>query len=316
MDLDNLNSGSEDEAVEAFMSHLDESEPEVPTDDTSDEGEATPAPTEADDSDDDSDDEGEPAPEGDTEESNDAEPETFTVKVNGEELKVTREELTKGYMKDADYRHKTTQLSEAKREFESQKADLLQQYDQRLAELDALISVQSQETNWEELRDTDPSEYLRQKDLLERRTKVRDEALKEAREEQKQQIEAYKAQEAEKLIAAIPDWLDADTRKAETTEMRKTLTEEYGFTAQEVNSLLDHRLVRMARDAMKGREAMQKLEQRKADAKRKVETAPPLSKPKSNNGKPSQDERVKALKSKARKGDMDAAAELMFLGLD
>ena len=39
----------------------------------------------------------------------------FTVKVNGEEKQVTRDELINGYMRQSDYTKKTTELSEEKR---------------------------------------------------------------------------------------------------------------------------------------------------------------------------------------------------------
>ena len=41
---------------------------------------------------------------------------TFTVKVAGQELKVTLDELKKGYSRDADYRRKTEELSFEKKE--------------------------------------------------------------------------------------------------------------------------------------------------------------------------------------------------------
>lgn len=319
MDFDNLDTGSEDEAVAAFESHLDDSEPTEPTDDPDGEREVTPAP-EADDGEPEEPgepeaDDGEPAPDGDPEGGDPEEPQTFTVKVNGEEQAVTLDELTKGYMKDADYRQKTAQVAEMRKQAEAETAERFQKLDQRLSELDVLIDAQEKETNWDELRDLDPSEYMRQKELLAKRQEAREKSIKERQEHYQKQVEAYKAQELEKLTSAIPDWLDESARKQEIGEMRTALKDEYGFTDQEVNSMLDHRLVVLARDAWKGKKAQQELDKRRAEAKRKVESAPPLQKPRQNGGKVSEAEKVKALRARARKGDDDAAAELMFMGL-
>ena len=314
MNFDNQLHGSEGEVVEALMSHLEEAEPSEPPAEAGDGGDDTPPTQEAESAELEAEGEQSDAP-SEPEAEIEQEPQTFTVKVNGEEQSVTLDDLQKGYMKDADYRRKTSEVAEQKKQIAQESAERFQQLDQHLAELSSLIQVQEKETDWDELRDLDPSEYMRQKELLDKRKAASEKAAEEHRKAYTEQMKAIKAEESEKLNAAIPDWLDGDLRKQEMAGIRETLSEVYGFQKKEIDGLIDHRLIVLARDAYKGRAAAAKAEQKMAETKRKVEEAPPLQKPKSNGGKPSQAERVAQLKSRARKGDADAAVELFEMGL-
>ena len=71
-------------------------------------------------------------------------PELHRVKVSGQELEVSLDELKAGYSRDSDYRQKTHTLGMEKRDLESQKNSLRQTYDTRLNELNDLISTANQ----------------------------------------------------------------------------------------------------------------------------------------------------------------------------
>ena len=62
------------------------------------------------------------------------EPELHRLKVQGQELEVTLDELKAGYSRDSDYRQKTHTLGLEKRDLEAQKQSLRQSYDTRLSE--------------------------------------------------------------------------------------------------------------------------------------------------------------------------------------
>ena len=72
------------------------------------------------------------------------EPELHRVKVQGQELEVSIDELKAGYSRDSDYRQKTHTLGMEKRDLEGQKNSLRQTYDTRLSELNDLISTADQ----------------------------------------------------------------------------------------------------------------------------------------------------------------------------
>ena len=67
------------------------------------------------------------------------EPTLHRVKVQGQELEVSLDELKSGYSRDSDYRQKTHALSQDRQSLESEKQSLRQNYDTRLKELNDLI---------------------------------------------------------------------------------------------------------------------------------------------------------------------------------
>ena len=78
-------------------------------------------------------------------EEQESQPDKFVVKVNGEELEVTKDELLRGYQREADYTRKTQKLAEERRMVESefqqvraereQYATVLVQLQQKLQEM-------------------------------------------------------------------------------------------------------------------------------------------------------------------------------------
>lgn len=67
------------------------------------------------------------------EEETDEEPK-YTVKVDGEEIEVTQEELLRGYMRQKDYTQKTQQLAEQRRQFEQYRPQYQPQPQQQIQE--------------------------------------------------------------------------------------------------------------------------------------------------------------------------------------
>ena len=57
------------------------------------------------------------------------EPNLHRLKVNGQEIEVSLDELKAGYSRDSDYRQKTHSLSLERRDLEAQKNSLRQSYD-------------------------------------------------------------------------------------------------------------------------------------------------------------------------------------------
>lgn len=189
---------------------------------------------------------------------------TYKVKVAGQELDVTLDELKSGYSRDADYRRKTEELSVQRQQFQSEAEKQRQDYSNKLNELNQLMSLAQNQLNaeiasadLERLYEEDPTEALK----LERKLKQKQEKFAEAvnktrAEQQKQLQEIIKLQENE-LVKKLPEFSDNEKSKQLKSQMRNYLNS-YGFKDQEISQIYDHRIVMLVNDAMKYRN-MQKL---------------------------------------------------------
>lgn len=244
-----------------------------------------------------------------------AEQPKFTVKVNGEDAEVTLEDLQKGYMMQSDYSRKTQEIAEARKAFQQEAAQAqqeraakMQELAERVSQLDQLAQSMQSGVDLEQLRDLDPSEYLRHKENLEKIQKSAEEQRQYMAEQQKAYLEQVRQSEQEKLLAAIPDWLDSDKAKEGAKRVRDVLGE-YQFSDQEIGALMDHRLIRAMNDLATYKAKVQELESKTAQVKQQVESAAPLSKPQNNVSSDEKARRMKKLKGEMRTGKRGAAAE-------
>ena len=183
-------------------------------------------------------------------------PELHRVKVSGQELEVSLDELKAGYSRDSDYRQKTHTLGMEKRDLETQKNSLRQTYDTRLNELNDLISTANQFVEQKQggqdlakLYQEDPTEAARL-DFQLRQEKQHIESLKNsAREAQTRQYESYLETQKELAATKIPEFSDPNKADSFKLNLRTTLRD-YGFNDQEIGSLADHRFLMVAKDAM------------------------------------------------------------------
>lgn len=94
-------------------------------------------------------------------------PEDRVVKwttANGDEFEVTQKELQDGYLRDADYRQKTQNVAEERRQFQQAAQQQVQVVEQLAAEFGQLHNVRAslseyQGVNWAELQITNPEAY-------------------------------------------------------------------------------------------------------------------------------------------------------------
>ena len=183
-------------------------------------------------------------------------PELHRVKVSGQELEVSLDELKAGYSRDSDYRQKTHTLGLEKRDLEGQKNSLRQTYDTRLSELNDLISTADQFVKQKQggqdlakLYEEDPTSASRL-DFELRQESSRIEGLKsKAREIQTQQYETYLEAQRDLKKTKIPEFSDPNKSDTFKLSLRNSLRN-YGFNDQEIGSLADHRFLMVAKDAM------------------------------------------------------------------
>src|SRR5210317_1682593 len=122
---------------------------------------------------------------------------TFTVKVDGQEVEVTQEELINGYSRQQDYTRKTQELSQQRKTIEQQQAELAQRdaiYSQLLPKMEAQLNAAlGEEPDWNALYEDDPVGYVRQKQLWdEQKEKLRAVQAEQERLQQESLIEQQK----------------------------------------------------------------------------------------------------------------------------
>lgn len=184
---------------------------------------------------------------------------TFTVKVAGQELKVTLDELKKGYSRDADYRRKTEELSFEKKQFQSETEQQRQDYSKRITELNQILAFTQQQLNSEinnvdlnKLYEEDPVEATK----VERQIRLKKEKMMDAanklQQEQQRQLSSY-VQEQQKILAEkMPEFNDAQKASTAKNNLRNFLNS-YGFKDAEIGQIYDHRIVMLVNDALKYR---------------------------------------------------------------
>lgn len=199
-------------------------------------------------------------------ESSDTEPDAdkYEVTVDGEVEIVDLDELKRGYSRDKDYRHKTMAHADDVRAFETEKQSVFkerQEYVDGLKQIHEALQQLTGEPDWDALRkDLSPADFLERKaDWEHQRLNVQklkdkqEEVSRKQQEEQTKQWQAMVRSEQDKLLAAIPEWSEPDARKAEFLKIVQ-VAKQYGYTEAEVTSVVDHRAMRVLRDAMKYRE--------------------------------------------------------------
>lgn len=232
------------------------------------------------------------------------EPTSYRVKVDGEELEVDLDELTSGYQRDRDYRKKTMELAETRKALEAKEAQLAE----KLQELESYVAKQDQEIDWDELRETDTAEYLRQKELQEKRKSAASKQRAEIQAKQQEQMQQRVNEEAEKLKKAMgPKWTTEQQQKDFDTA--NEYLDSLGVSQEERASLVDSRLWKMIFDAAKH----QKLMANKGKVKKEVKRAPKSVKPGQRQA-PSEvrlSEAKERLRKATKGNDIDAAVALM-----
>lgn len=254
--------------------------------------------------------------EPETEESEVEQPETITIKVDGKDVEVTLDELKKGYQRQADYTRKTMEVSETRKAAEAEAAQLRaerQQYAQKLNEQQVVLQAvlqDQQNIDWQTLLDSDPMEYLKQRDLLERRQQAYQANIAEQQRlfqyqqaEHAQQLQQFIAQQQEAVINKLPDWKDEGKAKAEKLAIREFLKNE-GFEDGEISNVTDHRTVILARKAMLYDQMIGKA---KAAAK-KVENLPQKVQRPGSGQNVSVDKRGQAFQRLQKSGKVEDAA--------
>ncbi len=254
-----------------------------------------------------------------TEEDEPAQPKTFKVKVDGEEVEVTEDDLLNGYSRTADYTKKTQALAEQRKAFEAEQQAVLEErakYAQVLSALQAqLQTATAQEQDWDALYDQDPIEASKLerkwRAYKEQQAAVRAEQERVAEQEKGEQIKRMRSHlqnEMAKVIEAIPEWKD----EAKAKEGRAALVQygkSIGFSDEELSAVYDSRMVKVLKDAAAYR-ALQEKKTTLQPTKGQVKTSTPSA----ATSKPAPSAVTKAKQRLAKTGRVEDAAAI-FKGL-
>ena len=208
--------------------------------------------------------------------------------IDGEEVSAsTVAEWRKGHMLQSDYTKKSQANAEIKKALEAKSAEIdgvkskLSDY---VSELESLITKDSNPEDLAELRDTDPSEYLRRKEEIADKQKIAEKAKKELADIQENQSKDKIANESKLLMEAIPDWQDPVKFKQDQETINEYLDAQ-GFSDDDVNSLVSHKLMIAVNDAAK----YHKLQKDTGEVEKQVQKAPNVVKAKvKQTNKPTQ----------------------------
>lgn len=240
----------------------------------------------------------------------------ITIKVNGEEIQVPLSELKNGYQRQSDYTKKTMEAAEQRKvaEAEVQKATQERQaYAANLQRMQAQLEValqDQQNINWNELLNTDPQEYLKQKHLFEQRQAALQQTFAEQHQlgqvmqaEEQARHQDYLKQQQDELLAKLPEWKDAKKAQAEKLAIRSYLIEQ-GYAEQMVDNLAEANMVVTARKAMLFDQMMAKAKA----AEKKVATLPQKVEKPGTGANPSLDRRTSAFQKLSKSGRVEDAA--------
>ena len=243
--------------------------------------------------------------------------EKFVVKVDGKEIEVPKDELIRGYQREADYTRKTQKLAEERKLVESEFQQVRgerEQYSQILGQLQQkLQEFEPQEPDWNRLEVEDPTEYARQWTSHQRRQQQRYAVQAEQeRIKQMQQAEVQKflrqtmATEVSLLKEKIPEWNSPEKAKAEGMALLE-YGQNLGFSEQELSTITDSRALLALHKAWKYDQMMSK----RPEFQAKIKKAPKMVSPGSAGSVSSKSSDINNAKKRlAQTGSVRDAASL------
>jgi len=226
------------------------------------------------------------------------EPQLYTVKVNGEEVAVTIDELQNSYSRQKDYTRKTQELAQQRKTVEEQQSEVAKNeaiYKELLPKMEAALNEGlGEEPDWNALYQADPIGYVRERDLWnEKQQKLQavqaeqQRLQEEAQAKQQEQIQNYMQYGDKQLLKIVPEWKDQSIAQKEKLAIREHAINDLGFTAEEINQVYDYRLLLGLRNSYlqtKTQKAVKKKPTQKASARNRV--GKPGSVTRKNNSTP------------------------------
>lgn len=245
--------------------------------------------------------------------------ETYTVKIDGKEVEVTKDELLAGYQREADYRRKTQELATNRQAAEVEQQRIFaerQHYAQQLEQVATVLQATLPPRPTQEQLDADPIGYMQAKEAWESRVgqlqqvlSERDAALRLQQEQTAAQQQRALEQARDQLLELVPEWQRPEVAQREKPAIASHLRA-IGYSDAEIGQAADPRALLMARESMLYRQLIAS----KPQVQQRVASAPKMVRPGSSG--PAVDQ-SKAIVQKLKRGggkDLDLAARLIEMG--
>lgn len=237
-----------------------------------------------------------------------------TIEIDGKPTELTKKEIEASYLRQADYTRKTQMVAEERRrvaEIEQEAAQERQVYAQLLPVMQERIAASLPRAPDPALIDVNPAAYLKAKEDYERQVgdlqaiQAEMSRLQERTQvEQAQKLQAFVAENAQKLPELVPEWKDKQAYEKDRPKVRDYLKGK-GFSDDEINQAYDARLVAIAADGMRYRELLKSRPRENAPLEKALRPAAPPSKPMTQQTRTN----LEARKRLAKSGSLrDAAA--------
>jgi len=184
--------------------------------------------------------------EGQTEETLPVEEPRYKVKVRGEEVEVPLNELLNGYSRTEDYKAKTAEVAELRRQAATEYADKLEQQVEAFARLDPILS-QTANLDWAALAQQDPATFVALKAQYDQRVEMLQSAVGEIQgirqqneQRQNEALAEYHQREREALLAAVPELKEPAKLEGFARGIAEYLKSN-GFDDETIRDTADHR---------------------------------------------------------------------------
>lgn len=272
--VEDSGAGSITEATESLLAMLDAEEAPPATEEEATLGEVGESQPETDDETieeggEDESDEGEYEPEDNAEVEGD-DSDVYAVKVDGQDVEVSLNELLAGYSRQSDYTRKTQELASERKKIE----EIAEQYQNNLKENQSAREQYIQATgqfiaqansqlgeyakiDWKALKEVDPIAYVTKRDefrehqaRIQHAQRLQQQAAIEGQKEQARYLEEQVLREHELMSEKVPEWGNQDKR-AEMAGKIRSYSLSQGYSEEEVGSLVDHRSLNILLKAMK-----------------------------------------------------------------
>jgi len=200
-----------------------------------------------------------------------------------QELEVDESELVKGYQRQADYTRKTQELAQrehqAVEQLKSKYDEFANTYVQK-AEASRAAIVQlaglRSEAEMAQLAQSDPAAWVaenqRQQSIYAVLSQMDQQIAAERQAIEQRQAQAQAQWKAQAFQQAWQELSKEGIDREKLAKVYGDVSKTYGFTPQELGNVMDHRLVKMMRDAA----AYQELKSQKPAVQKKVSDAPKL----------------------------------------
>jgi Tfp pilus assembly protein PilN len=244
----------------------------------------------------------------------------YRVKVSGEEVEVSLDELLNGYSRTADYQKKTQSLAEQRKAVEADRvkideaAKTRETYAQRLQVIEQLLQQQDQSQDLASLKAEDPIAYaVAMAEKMERDKQLQAVQMERQRVQQEQQshqqaqLQKHIQAEQAKLVEAIPEFKD-DVKAEVIRRDIRNYAKAQGFTDQELSQVYDSRAVLALYKAAQ----YDKLMANKGVTSKKVATAPKTIRPGTSNPQSSDNETFKKERAALRQSGNKKDAVRLF----